>query len=139
PTHRLARLRVLERVVRRALSEAEPLRADAGPRPVEHPHRDPEALALLAEEIRSRDAARVEEDLPGRRALDPHLRLDPPDLEPRGVGLDHEGRDARVAGLRFGLGEDDVDVGDAGVRDEALAAVQDVLVALTPRLGAHRG
>src|SRR3954465_11711308 len=136
--HRLAALRVLERVVGRALSEAEALRADAGPRAVEDPHRDPEALALLAEQVVGADAAVVEEDLAGRRALDPHLRLDPADLEARRVGLDDEGRDARVAGLRVGLGEDDVDVCDARVGDEAFAAVQHVLVALAPRLGAHR-
>src|SRR4051794_11373076 len=115
--HRLAALRVLERVVGRALSEAEALRADAGPRAVEDPHRDAEALALLAEQVGGRDAAVVEEDLAGGRALDPHLRLDPADLEARRVGLDHEGRDARVAGLGIGLREDDVDVRDAGVGD----------------------
>ena len=41
--------------------------------------------------------------------------------------------------LGIGLGEDDVEVRDAGVGDEALAAVEHVLVALAPRLGAHRG
>ena len=110
-----------------------------GPRAVEDPHRDAEALALLAEQVLGRDAAVVEEDLAGRRALDPHLRLDPADLEARRVGLDHERGDAGVAGLGIGLGEDDVEVRDAGVGDEALAAVEHVLVALAPRLGAHRG
>ena len=52
--HRLARLRVLERVVGRALRDAERLRGDARARAVEDAHRDPEALALLAEEVRRR-------------------------------------------------------------------------------------
>src|SRR5580765_1233910 len=91
--HRLAALGVLERVAGRALCEAEALRADARPGAVEDAHRDPEALAFLAEQVVGRDAAVVEEDLAGGRALDPHLRLDPPDLEARRVRLDHEGRD----------------------------------------------
>ena len=43
-----------------------------------------------------------------------------------------------MPGLGVGLREDDVEVRDARVRDEALAAVEDVLVAVAPRLGAHR-
>src|SRR5262249_9434702 len=136
--HRLARLGVLERVVRRALGEAEPLRADPRPRAVEDPHRDPEAFALLAEEVVCRHPTVVEEQLAGRRSLDPHLRLDPPDLEPRRVRLDHERRDSRVAGRRAGLRDDDVEPADPTARDEPLGAVDHVLVALEPRFGAHR-
>src|SRR5215210_2602995 len=61
--HRLARAGVLERVIGRALREAEALRADPGPRAVENAHRDAEALALLAEQVVGRDTAVVEEDL----------------------------------------------------------------------------
>ena len=43
-----------------------------------------------------------------------------------------------MARLGVGLREHDVEAGDAGIRDEALAAVEDVLVAVEPRLGAHR-
>ena len=92
-------LRVLERIVGRALREPEALRADPGPRAVEDPHRDLEALALLAEQVLRRDAAVVEEELAGGRALDPHLRLDPADLEAGRVRLDEEGGDALVAGV----------------------------------------
>src|SRR5205807_1513329 len=70
--HRLARARVLERVVGCALSEPETLCADARARAVEDAHRDPKALALLSEQVRCRDAAVVEEDLAGRRSFDPH-------------------------------------------------------------------
>jgi hypothetical protein len=122
----------------RALRKPEALCANPRPRSVEDPHRDPEAFALLAEQVVYRDATVVEEQLAGGRALDPHLRLDPADLEARRVRLDHERRDARVARGRVGLREDDVDPGDTGVRDEPLGAVDHVLVALEPGLRAHR-
>ena len=61
------------------------------------------------------------------------------DREPGRVGLDDERRDARVARVRIGLREDGVELGDAGVRDEALAAVEDVLVAVAPGRRPHRG
>ena len=44
-----------------------------------------------------------------------------------------------VARRRVRLREDDVDAGDAGVRDEALRPVEDVLVAVAARLRPHRG
>ena len=66
----------------------------------------------------------VKKHLAGRRALDPHLRLDPADLEAGRVRLDDERRDALVAGVGVGLREADVEVRDAGVRDEPLRAVR---------------
>ena len=80
----------------------------------------------------------VEGQLAGRGAGDAHLRLEPRDREARRVGLDDEGGDAGVARVRVGLREDGVEVRDAGVRDEALRAVEDVLVALAARRRAHR-
>src|SRR5205823_2832281 len=73
--HRLARLRVLERIVGRALRDPERLRPDAGTRTVEDAHRDPEALALFPEQVPGGDAAAVEGQLSRRRAGDPHLGL----------------------------------------------------------------
>src|SRR6266700_2731506 len=66
--HRLARLRVLERVVGRSLRDTERLRRDAGAGAVEDAHRDAEAFALLAEEVGGGDAAAVERQLAGRGA-----------------------------------------------------------------------
>ena len=43
-----------------------------------------------------------------------------PTSNPGAVGLDGEGRDARVARLGVGLGEDRVEARDPRVRDEAL-------------------
>src|SRR5919108_3471360 len=106
--HRLAALGVLERVVGRSLGEPEALRADPWPRAVEDSHRDPETVALLAEQVVRRHSAVVEEDLARRRPLDPHLRLDSPDLEARCRRLDDERRDPRVPCLRVGLREDRV-------------------------------
>src|SRR5579862_8873305 len=125
---RLARLRVLERVIGRALREAEALRADPRPRAVEHLHSDPEALPLLAQPVRCGNATACKEELAGRRAPDPHLRLDSPHLEPGRARLDDERRDPAAR-----PGEADVDVRHAGVRDEPLRPVEDVLVALTTR------
>src|SRR6266540_410976 len=133
PAHRLARLRVLERVVGRALRETETLCADTRPRVVEDAHRDLEAVSLLAEQVRGWDAAVVEEDLAGRRALDAHLRLDAADLEAGRVCFENEGGDTGVAAFRIGLREHGVHVRDAGVRDEALAAVEDVLAVVQLR------
>src|SRR5439155_382304 len=98
----------------------------------------PEPLALLAEQVLGGHAAVAEEHLAGRRALDPHLRLDPADLESGRVRFDDERGDAVVARTRFGLREADVDVRHTGVRDEALRAVEDVRVAVPAGLGAHR-
>src|SRR5205085_7990589 len=95
-------------------------------------------FAFLTEQVFRWDAAVVEEKFAGRRALDSHLRLDPPDLEPRRLGLDNEGRDAGVPRGRIGLGEDDVDPGHTRVGDEPFRAVEYVLVAFAARLGAHR-
>src|SRR5580765_5737458 len=79
--HRLARLRVLARVVGRALRDAERLRGDTRAGGVEDTHRDPEALALLAQHVRGGNAAGIERQLAGRRARDAHLRLEPRDRE----------------------------------------------------------
>ena len=125
-------------VVDGALRDADRLRPDGGPAAVERVHGDREALALLADAVRRRDADLVEHDLAGRAA--PHAQLvlvlgdaDPPLL------LDQEARDAAPAGVGVGLGEDDVDVGDPGVGDPVLRAGQDVVVAVAHRPRAHGG
>src|SRR5581483_6759770 len=100
---RRTRLRVVARIVRRALGEAETLCPDPRARSVEHAHREREALPLVAQPVRGRDAAVLEEELTRRRALDPELRLDPPDLEAGGVRLDHERADAAVTRALVGL------------------------------------
>ena len=55
------------------------------------------------------------------------------------VGLDEEARDAAVTRRLVGLREHRVEPCDAGVRDEPLGTVEDVLVALPARGRQHRG
>jgi hypothetical protein len=65
-------------------------------------------------------------------------KVSSPVVEPWRVGLEEEGRDAGVTAVGVGLREDGVEVRDAGVRDEALAAVEDVLVAVADGRCPHR-
>jgi hypothetical protein len=88
-------------------------------------HRDLEALALVADQVRRGDAYVVEEELPGGTSLDAHLLFELRDLHTP-VLLHHERGDAAVARAGIGLREHDVDVGDAGVRDPDLRAREDV-------------
>ena len=52
------------------------------------------------------------------------------DLKAGRVGIDDEGRDAARARRFAGAGEDDVEIGDAAVRDPGLLAVEHVVVAV---------
>ena len=66
------------------------------------------------------------------------------DREAGRVGVDDEGADAARALRRrivlvAGAREDDVEVGDAAVRDPGLLAVEDVAVAVGARRARHRG
>ncbi len=110
---------------------------DARTRAVQGHHRELEALVLLAEEVLGVDLGVVERH--GRRVRRPlaHLVLLLVD-DDRVVTTDEEGRDAAVAGVRVGLGVDRVPVGVRAVGDEALLAVEDVLVALLDGARAHR-
>ena len=65
-TELLAVLHVLGREVERALRDAERLRADERPRPVERAHRVLEPAPFLADEVRGRHDAIVERDLARR-------------------------------------------------------------------------
>ena len=137
--HRLARLRIVERVVGRSLRDAERLRGDAGAGAVEDAHRDLEPLAFRPEQVRGRDATVVERELARRRPRDAHLRLEARHLEARRVGLDDERRDAGVPGGRIRLREHRVERRHARVGDEPLGAVEHVLVAVASRGRAHGG
>ena len=100
-----------------------------GSREVERLHRDLEALALLADAVLGRnDDVGQRERGRVRRAL-AHLVEVLLDLDARRVHRDDERRDAAMALARIGLREDDRPGRVAGVRDERLRAVQDVLVA----------
>ncbi len=98
------------------------------------------ALPLGAEHVPGRDPAVLEDELAGVAGVEAHLLLHPADGEAGRIGLDDEGAD--LARLLFAIGDrrDDVGPRHAGVRDEALAPVQDprIAVASRPRPGAAR-
>ena len=96
-----------------------------------------EALALGADQVLVRDADVGERGRAGRRALDPELVLELAGVEALALFLDHEGADPLV--LAVGDGEDDVEVGDRGVGDPVLLAVDHPLVAVADGGGPHRG
>ena len=81
----------------------------------------------------TRDA--VERELGRRRAADAHLVLEAGDGEPGAIGLHEDRRQAPAGplGVRVGDGEHHDVVRDARVADEALAAVDDVVVAVAHR------
>ena len=70
---------------------------DRDPAAVEHLEERPEAGALLAQQVGGRDADAVEPQLAGRRGVEAHLVLEPPDAEARRVGRDDERGDRRRA------------------------------------------
>src|SRR3954452_4999793 len=125
-------LGVLVRVVGRALGDADRLRRGAQARALEHGERHRQALALDADEVLVRHAHVLEDRGAGRRALDAELVLELGDAEALAVLLDDERAEAPLAVALLGCraGEDDVEVGDRGVRDPVLRAVDDPLVAV---------
>src|SRR5215211_3926192 len=122
-------LRIVDRIVEGRLGDADRARRRAGPCEVERRHRDLEAFALLAESVRGRDDDVGEGERGGvRRALAHLVEV----LLERDAGRVHrhdERRQAAVALVRIGLGEDDRPRRLARIRDERLRAVEDVLVA----------
>ena len=94
-------------MLERALRDADHLRADADAPFVQRLDRDLVALARPRRARSLRHLAVLEEQLAGRRARMPSLSSFLPTREAREVALDDERRDALVAGVRIGVGEDD--------------------------------
>ena len=124
-----ALLRVLDRELVRGLRDADGAGRRARPREVERLHRDLEAVALLAEPVLGGhdDVLQRERRRVGRALA--HLVEVLLDRHARRVHRDDERGHAAVALRRVGLREDDRPRRPAGVRDERLRAVEDVLVA----------
>jgi hypothetical protein len=101
---------------------------DVQPPAVQPGHGEAEALPLLADAIVGRHAA-VEVDLRGRLGVPAHLALVGPEAEARRALLDHEGRDA-LGALAARAGHDHIEVRDPAARDEGLAAVEHIVVAV---------
>ena len=92
-------------------------------------HRDPEAVALDAEQVPGRNAHVVEDHLAGGLGVPAHLVSDGPNDSPAAAQFDDEGRDA-FGSRAAGPGHHDVDAADPGAGDELLDAGQDVLLAV---------
>src|SRR5207247_5950162 len=119
----------------------------AGARGAERAPRDPVARlreagertahrARLRQPVLDRDAAAFEEELGGDRGAEAELPLHLARREPRAAALEDEPVHPFRAALAQ-LRPDYRDVGDAAVRDPALGAVKDVLVAFAAGGGAH--
>jgi N-acetylmuramic acid 6-phosphate (MurNAc-6-P) etherase len=101
-------------------------------------HELAEAVTLLAEEVRRRDAHVREGELTGVLPVLADLGQDPAAGEAgQVVDLGDEQRDAFGA-RRAGAADDDDEVGVRGIGDEGLAAVDDVVVAIAAGGRAHR-
>ena len=96
-------------------------------RQVKRPHRDLEALALLAEPVRRRHSHLVESERGsvGRPLAQLVQMLF--DDNAAGFGRDDEGRQAAMSGVAVGRGEDHEPRGLPRVRDEHLRPVEDVV------------
>src|SRR6185295_3770683 len=90
----LALLRILDGRVARRARDADGLRRDADASAVERVHRDREALADLAEDVRLRHAAVLEHQLARGGRADAELLLLLADVEAGVRPLDEERRDA---------------------------------------------
>ena len=111
-------------VVGGALRDADRLRGRAEPGALERAERDAHPLPDLADHVLRPERARPRSTgWPVGEPWMPILCSNFGTEKPVAVLLDDEGRDALV--LAIGHGEDDVEVGDAGVRDPVLGAVDD--------------
>ena len=125
----LAREHARPGLVERARGHAERRGSDGGAKEVERRHGEREALALLAEPRARRDAHALERERADGMGRDQLGRRNGQTI---GAAVDEEGGQPAVA-IVGGAGEQHVRVGDAGVGDEALGAVEDVVVAVAHR------
>ena len=133
----LALLGVGDRLVEAALGAAEAAGADVEAAAVEAHHRDPEALALAADEILGRHADLVEIDLGGRLRMPAELLLLRAEADARHVLLDHQAGNA-LRPVDAGADHGDVDLVLAAARDERLGAGDDIIIAVLDRAGLER-
>ena len=127
-------LGVLDGLLHGALAQTQSLRGDTDTTAVQRLHGDLEALALLAQHTILGDDAVLEDQVAGGAAADTHLLL-VLTLSEAGVGLfHHEGGNllhgtATLIGGLTGDGDDDEGISHVAVGDEALGAVEDVVLA----------
>ena len=138
---RFAECLTLARVISRAFEGGARhpyrLRRDADAPALQIGQRDLVALAFRAQPVRGRDAHVFEGDVAGVRRMLPQLVFHAQHLIARRVGRHDERRDAALARVGVGNGEDDHGLSALARRDELLGAVQDVVVAIAPRARAQ--
>ena len=129
-----ALLGILDGFLNGALAQAQSLRSDTDTAAVQSLHGDLEALALLAQHTILGDHAILEDQVAGRAAANAHLLLVLA-LREALIGFLHDesgdllhGAAALIGGLA-GDGDDDEGIRHVAVGDEALAAVEDVVLA----------
>src|SRR6266536_1968765 len=135
----IAALRVLDCVFEGGAADPERVRSKLHAGPVEGAHETVEAVALLAQTSVLGDEAVLEEELARGKAAAAHLRQQLASNEALVAVLEHERRDplrTRPGGDRR---EDDAEVGDGGVADELLVAVQHVAPVHAGRPRGDRG
>src|SRR4029077_13186726 len=118
----VALLHVGDGVVERAPARRDRADADAEPLLLQLLHQIFEAAALLAEEVRARHPAVLEEDLARVLRGEPELLELAAANAARRIGLDEEEADAFVRRIRGGIGlrDDDEQPGELADRDERL-------------------
>ena len=132
----LRSLGVGDGVIERAARQADHLRADGDAAFVQRLDGDLVALARLRPCTFSRGTrqlSRISSQVEDARR--PSLSSFLPTWKPGKLALDQEGRDAFVAGLRIGVGEEQEEARLGGVGDPQLAAVEQEVVAVV--LGAR--
>ena len=107
-------------------------------RQVQSVQRDGHALAGL-DYSALRHADVVHDNFGGVRQPEAHLVLMGACRKTGRVAVDQKRRDAVATSLGIGLGEDDVDRRNRAIRDEALRAVEHILVTIEHSRGLHAG
>ena len=129
--------RVLERLVERALRDAQRLRGHARPGSVQRLHRHDEAHAFLGKQVLLWARGSPGRPAPRAGSPDAHLVLLLAEGEARRAFFDDERRESPRAPRLVGAGDDRVDVRLAAVGDPLLRAVEHV-VAVAVRAGSAR-
>ena len=125
-----ALLGVFRRGFERALRQAHRLRGDADSAAIERFEGDAQALPFFAEAVFDRHAAILQRNFGGARKAQTHFVFVAADAESGKIGLHQKGGDAARAGVRVGLGKNQVDAGNAAVGDPGFGAVQQVMIAV---------
>ena len=128
---------MLDRLVQRAAGEAQRRGADRRAEDVERRHRHLEALARLAQPV-GRPARGTPSNARRASGCGAITSMRSAIVEPRRVGVDHEGRKPAGARRLAGAREHHVMVGDAAVRDPGLFAVEPEMRAVGCRGRRHR-